>query len=352
MPKSGDAALTVTFSCVAHDPNGNKITQYHWDFNGDGTVDQVSASNIINHTYTVAGTYEATCTVVNDINETTKSPTNTIRITGDALPPQDPHDIDNDGDGYTENQGDCNDADASIHPGAEEICGDGIDQDCDGSDATCPIDYIPGPYNYYLPYYSSVGFWTGLGISNGNNTRATDLQATVYSNTGSVLNTEVKNIPAHGQMAFPVAEQLEKTGWIKVNSHEPLYGLAFLGGGNAQLMADIPFAGKLSTCLVVPHIAQDNTWDTTIFICNPNDSQASITLKYFDTNGVEQKTVNHTISPQGSGKYPLSSDFSDKVPLGGRIEISSNVGVAGFALYTDVKGGGRYYAGINADSCE
>ncbi|PID73129.1 MAG: hypothetical protein CSB33_05340 [Desulfobacterales bacterium] len=46
--------------------------------------------------------------------------------------------VDNDGDGYTEKQGDCNDGDASFHPGAEEICGDGMDQDCDGEDATCP----------------------------------------------------------------------------------------------------------------------------------------------------------------------------------------------------------------------
>lgn len=48
-----------------------------------------------------------------------------------------PMDIDNDGDGFTENEGDCNDADNTIYPGAIEICGDGIDQDCNGSDLVC-----------------------------------------------------------------------------------------------------------------------------------------------------------------------------------------------------------------------
>jgi len=41
---------------------------------------------------------------------------------------------DADGDGVTRCAGDCNDANASIHPGAAEICGDGIDQDCNGAD--------------------------------------------------------------------------------------------------------------------------------------------------------------------------------------------------------------------------
>jgi hypothetical protein len=49
-----------------------------------------------------------------------------------------PENIDDDRDGYTENQGDCDDTDARIYPGAEEICGDGIDQDCDGTDQLCP----------------------------------------------------------------------------------------------------------------------------------------------------------------------------------------------------------------------
>ena len=42
--------------------------------------------------------------------------------------------FDDDGDGFTEEQGDCDDSDASINPDAEDIPGNGIDEDCSGAD--------------------------------------------------------------------------------------------------------------------------------------------------------------------------------------------------------------------------
>ena len=46
---------------------------------------------------------------------------------------------DSDGDGYRADV-DCDDGDASVHPGAPEVCGDGVDQDCDGQDEACVTD--------------------------------------------------------------------------------------------------------------------------------------------------------------------------------------------------------------------
>ena len=41
-------------------------------------------------------------------------------------------DLDQDGDGWTPRQGDCDDDDPRAYPGAEEVCDDRIDNDCDG----------------------------------------------------------------------------------------------------------------------------------------------------------------------------------------------------------------------------
>jgi hypothetical protein len=57
-------------------------------------------------------------------------------------------DFDQDGDGYVSDvcdyidaeDADCDDADPTVHPLAEELCEDGLDQDCDGGDTVCGFD--------------------------------------------------------------------------------------------------------------------------------------------------------------------------------------------------------------------
>jgi hypothetical protein len=50
---------------------------------------------------------------------------------------------DRDGDGYAESE-DCNDGDAKIYPGAAEVCGNTIDENCDGVDEICVL--LSGDY--------------------------------------------------------------------------------------------------------------------------------------------------------------------------------------------------------------
>ncbi len=59
-PTSGSAPLTVTFTCSAHDPDGN-VVEYDIDYR-DGNTEE-NEYGTFTHTYNNSGSYKATCTV-------------------------------------------------------------------------------------------------------------------------------------------------------------------------------------------------------------------------------------------------------------------------------------------------
>ena len=294
-PSTGIAPLLVNFICNVTDPDGGSIIEYRLDINNDGVIDYTTGNSNFSFTFTNPGDYQVKCTVVDDESETATS--SLIYIS-----------VNQSGGAYTN-----------------------------------------GNYNYYIPYFrSGSGYWSGVGVSNSSEVNTSPLSITVYGRDGSVLATGYPNpLPVNGQIAQAVAGTLEATGWILINSHEELTGLSFFA---RSYMADVPFVDAVSKALMIPHVAQNEMWDTHLLICNPNPTPVTLTLTAYDQNGNVVATNISSLSAWGSDTYPFADTFSSLPALTGKVEVTvtQGDGVAAFALYMNQKSGGSYFAGINA----
>ena len=129
-------------------------------------------------------------------------------------------DVDDDGDGLTENQGDCNDTNAAIHPGAEEV-DDGVDNDCDGSVDECVG--VPGEaVHFNIEQINGDPFYDGF-FAPGASSVDVKIRVSGDVNTSTVFTVRSEGFdPVHEITAHPVL--VDPPGPIQPRYYLELYG--------------------------------------------------------------------------------------------------------------------------------
>ncbi len=222
-------------------------------------------------------------------------------ITGNA----DNSDIDNDGDGFTENEGDCNDNNENIFPDAPELC-DGLDNDCDNE-----IDE-----GVLITFFADTD-GDGFGDTNStmddceqpagfviNNTDCNDMDATIFPGAedicdskdndcdGLVDNTSCDDLPADVAIGFDqmvedgsiiyVPLQLSECDMVEWEFTDANIDMT-TSMGNEAIQIEFGEGNSIEACMTIIRLNPDGSTCTETFcniITSTNEIQVGILKVY------------------------------------------------------------------------
>lgn len=242
--------------------------------------------------------------------------------------------LDADGDGYGNDQitmisetqpqgyvalpGDCNDANSAIFPNANEICGNGVDENCNGQvDENNPIvsagqdqDILANTGNIQLVGTPTGGSWSGTGASSSglfNTNQAPGVYSLTYSvstpcfasdqvvitllpnNTGATLEKPIVS-PQAGSYSGPQT--------VTLSSSDPLATIYYTLTGNTPLLN--PWPNSFTKLYTGPIQVIKNTQIKAVAV-RPGFNNSSVTVANFTI--LEGLVVENPLINPGTGSY-------------------------------------------------
>ena len=163
-------------------------------------------------------------------------------------------DVDDDGDGFNEEEGDCNDTDTQVYPGATETCLDGIDSDCDGADSFGTCVGTVGNDDFTI-FGEAAGDRVGQALSYAGNVTGDDTPDFVIGSRWSGLENGAAYVfagsstldgsrSASGADITITGSNAERFGFAVAGGTSLLGGISgdFNGDGNDDLLVGAPNA--------------------------------------------------------------------------------------------------------------
>jgi hypothetical protein len=241
----------VTFT--AHPSNGGPTPQYKWMVNGidvEVNSDTYQSSTLANgDSIQVIIISSLNCAIISTAISNTIKMTVTQAITYYA---------DKDGDGYGDaadsvlacglrgglvtNKSDCNDNNASINPGANEICGNGIDDNCNGqTDENC-TDGLPTLITKTYPVKEGDAGFTIVNVEVNLDKPATKQVSVNYATSNANATAGLDYVAANGVLTIPAGAtsgviQLKVIGDL-IREDNEIFWLTFSNPVNVILGSD------------------------------------------------------------------------------------------------------------------
>lgn len=153
-------------------------------------------------------------------------------------------------EGWSDNDQDCDDLDAGVSPAAEEICGDGLDNDCDGTGEGCGFSDVTGTRDARTTLEGeSAGDYFGSPAKNVGDLNANGLDALAVAARGSDLSAEdagaiyIFDFPVSGTTVGAASADAVLTGEA---AGDGVFSVAALGDSNGDGVGDLVVGAKKS----------------------------------------------------------------------------------------------------------